>query len=164
VAEPIVDDLTEDELNAVSLAGGGTWILLEPAAGPLGGAFVETVERLVRRGHRALVAHPERHFDDRSLAALAEATRHGALIQVTAEAMAESGPDWAPVQLARRGLLHVLASDSHTARFGRPLRLSRGIDALRRVEEARPHLDWIVNEAPLAIVAGEAVDPPFDPR
>ena len=164
VAESAVDGMTRDELSAVSLGGGGTWILLEPAPGPLGGAFVAAVERLAGRGHRALVAHPERHFDDGSMAALADATaRHGALVQVTAAALADSGPDWAPVQLARRGLLHVLASDSHSARFGRPLRLSDGVRRLREIEEMSPYVGWVVNDVPRAIVAGDPVAPPFAP-
>jgi protein-tyrosine phosphatase len=164
VAEPIVDELTAEELHAVSLGGGGRWILLEPAAGPLGGSFVATVERLAERGHRALVAHPERHFDEGSLAALAEATRRGALIQVTATALAESGPDWAPVQLARRGLLHVLSSDAHSSRYGRPLALSAGFERLRAIDELRPHADWIAHDAPRAIVAGEPVTAPYPPH
>jgi protein-tyrosine phosphatase len=164
VAESAMDGMTPDELSAVSLGGGETWILLEPAPGPLGDAFVAAVERLAGRGHRALVAHPERHFDDGSMATLAGATaRYGALVQVTAAALADSGPDWAPVQLARRGLLHVLASDSHSARFGRPLRLSAGIDRLREIEEMSQYVDWVVHEAPRAIVAGDPVVPPFAP-
>ena len=163
VAETAIDELSDGDLLSVSLGGGGTWILLEPAPGPLGDAFVAAVERLTARGHRALVAHPERHFDGQSLDALAEAARHGALIQVTADALARSGPDWAPVQLARRGLLHVLASDAHSTHFGRPLLLSDGIEALRAIAETQPYVDWIVGAAPRAIVAGEPVSPPFPP-
>jgi protein-tyrosine phosphatase len=161
VAERIVDALSQVDLRAVSLGGGETWVLLEPAPGPLGSQFVRTVERLARRGHRALIAHPERHFDEQSFAALVEATAHGALVQVTAAALADSGPDWAPLQLARRGLLHVLASDSHSARFGRPLRLTNGVRRLQEVDALRAHIDWIVREAPLAIVRGESITPPF---
>jgi protein-tyrosine phosphatase len=163
VAERIADDLAADELRSVSLGGGGTWILLEPAPGPLGSEFVATVDRLARRGHRALIAHPERHFDAESVATLADATAHGALVQVTAATLADSGPDWAPVELARRGLLHVLASDSHSPRFGRPLRLSDGVRRLREFDLLRPHIDWIVHEAPRAIVAGTPIRPPFRP-
>jgi protein-tyrosine phosphatase len=163
VAEASIDGLSAEELRSVSLGGGGTWILLEPAPGPLGRAFVAAVERLAARGHRALVAHPERHFDARSLDTLAKAVRRGALIQVTAAAMEDSGPDWAPVQLARRGLLHVLASDAHSSHAGRPLRLSRGVAALRAVGEMQPNVGWVVNDAPSAIVAGDPITPPFAP-
>jgi protein-tyrosine phosphatase len=161
VAEPFVGGLTNDELREVSLGGGGTWILLEPAAGPLGAPFVRTVAQLAQRGFRALVAHPERHFDAQSIGALTEATEHGALVQVTAAALADAAPDEAPVELARRGLLHVLASDSHSSRYGRPLRLSAGLARLREIETLSPHLDWIAREAPRAIVSGDAVSVPF---
>ena len=164
VAEPIVGDLSADELRAVSLAGAGTWILLEPAPGPLGDPFVETVERLVARGHRALVAHPERHFGDRWFETLGAAVRQGALVQVTAQTLADSEPGWAPLELARRGLLHVLASDSHSSRYGRPLRLSHGLARLREIDELGPHAVWIAPVAPRAIVAGEPIGPPFEPR
>lgn len=163
VAEAIVDHLSDDELRAVSLGGAGTWILLEPARGPLGDSFVETVDRLAERGYRALVAHPERHFDERSFETLAVVTRHGGLVQVTAATFAESTDGWAPLELAERGLLHVLASDSHSSLYGRPLRLSEGAARLRDVAELRPHADWILDTAPRAIVAGKAVAPPFSP-
>src|SRR5688500_8327600 len=57
VAEPIVDELTDDELRACTLGGGGRWILLEPAAGPLTEQTVATVERLSERGFLTLLAH-----------------------------------------------------------------------------------------------------------
>src|SRR5688500_15462578 len=44
VAEPIVDELTDDELRRCSLGGGGRWVLLEPAAGPLGDRTLDTVD------------------------------------------------------------------------------------------------------------------------
>ena len=56
--------------------------------------------------------------------------------------------------LARRGLIHVLASDAHSSHGGRPLRISEGIAALEEVEMLRPHLDWIAEEAPAAILRG----------
>ena len=164
VAEPIAAHLSADELRAVSLGGGGRWILLEPDAGPLGQALVRTVERLGARGFRSLVAHPERHFDDLSIDALIAATRHGALVQVTAATLVDSEPDWAPVQLAQRGLLHVLATDAHSSHFGRELRLSAAFDRLGRIAAMRPHLGWIAEDAPRAILAGEEVVAPFAAR
>ena len=63
--------------------------------------------------------------------------------------------------LARRGLIHVLASDSHSSHGGRPLRVSDGIAALQQIDILRPHLDWIAREAPAAILRGDRPEPPF---
>jgi protein-tyrosine phosphatase len=163
VAEAVAGHLSDEELDAVSLGGAGTWILLEPAPGPLGESFIETVDGLAERGHRTLVAHPERHFDDQSFETLAAVTQRGGLVQVTAETFAESSDGWAPFELARRGLLHVLASDSHSSRYGRPLRLSAGAARLHDIAELRPYAGWILDTAPRAIVAGHPVAPPFSP-
>ena len=59
VAEPILESLTDDELRTVAL--GGRWVLLEPAAGPIGEDLVTGVAHLHERGFGAIVAHPERH-------------------------------------------------------------------------------------------------------
>ena len=164
VAETILEHLDEDELGAVSLGGTGRWILLEPAPGPLSDSLAAAVEHLRKRGFRSLLAHPERHLTadvDRRLAALID---RGALVQATAAYL--TAADTAPtmLELAGRGLIHVLSSDSHSARHGRPLRISEGIAALREVEAVAPYVEWIAQTAPAAIVRGLDVDPPFAPR
>ena len=63
VAETAVEALTEEELSSVSL-GEGSWILLEPAPGPLSDSLERRVAHLAERGHRALIAHPERHLSE----------------------------------------------------------------------------------------------------
>ena len=161
VAETIVDHLGDDELRAVCL-GSGDWILLEPRPGPLSDSLETAVERLERRGFRALIAHPERHLTTDLFERLARLTERGALIQATA-AYFEAGPVAdGMVELARRGLVHVLGSDAHTSHGGRPVALAGALRALGRVERVAPHLDWIAHEAPLAIVSGAVVpQPPF---
>ena len=67
------------------------------------------------------------------------------------------------LELARAGVIHVLASDAHSSRLGRPLALSAALAVLSEVEPAATHLDWIAFEAPAAIVRGEALSPPFAP-
>jgi hypothetical protein len=49
VAETILGRLDDDELRAVSLGGGGRWILLEPAPGPLSDSIAAAVEHLRER-------------------------------------------------------------------------------------------------------------------
>ena len=61
VAETAVRGLTPDELRGVTLGGGGRWVLVEPAPGPIGPSLRETIDYLESLGLRAVVAHPERH-------------------------------------------------------------------------------------------------------
>lgn len=161
VAAPEAADLTDDELRAVSLGGAGRWILLEPGPGPMDDALDDAVDALHARGVRCVVAHPERHAGADAADRLAGLVARGALIQVTA-AYLPAG-DAAPTMLdwAARGLVHVVASDAHSSRFGRAATVSEGLAALERVPEVAPHLGWIARAAPRAILAGEDVTPPF---
>jgi protein-tyrosine phosphatase len=160
VAEPALDGLNDEELRAVSLDGGG-WILLEPRPGPLGDSLLDAVDRLHERGFRALIAHPERHLSDDISARIGTLIDRGALVQATAAFLVQEQTREGMLALARRGLIHVLASDAHSSHGGRPLRISEGIGALQQIEILRPHLDWIAREAPAAILRGDHPEPPF---
>jgi protein-tyrosine phosphatase len=160
VAETALDGLDDEELRAVSLGGAG-WILLEPRPGPLGDSLLRSVDRLHESGFRALIAHPERHLSKDIALRIGSLVDRGALVQATAAYLVEERTREGMLALARRGLIHVLASDAHSSHGGRPLRISDGIGALERVEDLRPHLGWISREAPAAILRGEALEPPF---
>ncbi len=82
-------------------------------------------------------------------------------MQVTAALLADGPAAETLVDLARAGLVHVLGSDSHSARIGRPVRLSDGLERLREAAVAERQLDWIAHQAPAAIVAGQELQPPF---
>ena len=160
VAETIVEELTDDELRGVCL-GGGDWILLEPRPGPLSDSLEAAVEHLERRGFRVLVAHPERHLTADLFERLGRLVERGALVQATA-AFFEGGPTAdGMLEMARRGLVHVLGSDAHSSHGGRPVALAGALRALEGVGLVAPHLDWIAHEAPRAVVAGGPVRPPF---
>ena len=161
VAETILEHLDDDELPLVSLGGGGRWILLEPAPGPLSDSLPAAVEHLRERGYRSLIAHPERHLTadlEQRLGALIE---RGALVQATAAFLTWDRTAKAMRSLASHGLIHVLSSDAHSSRRGRPVRLSDGLRVLSQVELLAPHAEWIADVAPAAIVRGEDVEPPF---
>lgn len=163
VSETIAERLTDDELRAVTLGAAGRWILLEPRPGPLSASLTETVAHLAARGFRSLIAHPERHLAEDLFARLADAIAAGALVQATA-AHVVGGPAAAGMhELARRGLVHVVASDAHSSHGGRPVRLSGAIARLRDVEALAGHADWIACAAPAAIVAGHDVEAPYAP-
>ncbi len=160
VAQGAVAGLAEADLRRVAL-GGGRWVLLEPLPGPLAAGLAEVVDALHARGFRALIAHPERHLGPDLFALLGDLVARGALVQATAAFFAGGPERDGMLELARRGLVHVLGSDAHSSHAGRPVRLSAAIDALRGVERTGPHIEWIARAAPAAIVAGEPLAPPY---
>lgn len=159
VAQTEVDALSDGDLAAVSLGGAGGWILLEPAPGPLDARLELSVERLQARGLRAVIAHPERHADADLEMRLELLAAQGCLIQWTAAFVADPGMREWIARWARRGLVHLLASDAHSARFGRPVALADGFAALREVLPAAT-VEWMAREAPEAILRGEPVGVP----
>ena len=162
VSEPMLDELTEADLRRLSLDGGG-WILVEPRPGPLSDHLELAIDALTRRGFRSLVAHPERHAGGDFRERLEALVAAGALIQVTAALIADGPAAPVMLELAALGLVHVLASDAHSSRAGRPVKLSHGLARLREVPPIAPHAEWTVREGPAAILAGRDVMPPFAP-
>jgi protein-tyrosine phosphatase len=146
-----LDRLTEDDLRRFGLGGSPHYVLLEfPYAGwPL--ALREWIFRLVTRGIVPVIAHPERNADvqedPEEVGSLVDA---GALVQVTAAALdgrTGRSSQAAAFELIRRGLVHVLASDAHTANI-RAGGLKAAVEALGDVALAQ-YLTW---DVPLAIV------------
>ena len=160
VAETAVEALDGDELARVTL-GAGSWVLLEPAPGPLGESLERRVEDLAERGHRALIAHPERHLSADMFERLARLVDRGDLIQMTADYLLREQMAAGMLAMAAVGLVHVLSSDSHSSTHGRPVALSPALDRLAGVEILRPHLEWIAEEAPHAIVEGAELEVPY---
>lgn len=164
VATDSLRDLDDHELRALTLGGGGRWILLEPPAGPLDDRTDAAVEELRRRGLGAIVAHPERHARADLVSRLTGLVTAGALIQPTGGFLLQHDTRATMLELARHGLLHVLGSDAHSSRWGRPVALAEALRTLRCAETVAGHLEWIARTAPLAIVAGAELRPPFAPR
>jgi protein-tyrosine phosphatase len=160
VSEPLLDELDDDDLRRVSLGGGG-WVLVEPRPGPLSDHLELAVDALTRRGFRSLVAHPERHAGADFRERLEALVAAGALIQVTAALIAEGPAAPVMLELAALGLVHVLASDAHSSRAGRPVKLSHGLERLQEVPPVAPFARWAVREGPAGILAGEDLMPPF---
>lgn len=160
VAETAVEGLGEEELGKVAL-GGGRWVLLEPAPGPLGESLERRVEHLAERGHRALIAHPERHLSADMFERIGRLIALGALVQATADFFLREQMAAGMLALAEAGLVHVLSSDAHSSHGGRPAKIAAAFERLAEVEALRQHLDWMRDEAPRAIVAGGELTPPF---
>ena len=161
VAVSALEGLHEEELTAMTLGGGGRWILLEPDPGPLDERIELAIERLQARGFRALIAHPERHAGEDLLVRLGRLVANGALVQVTADYLVDESTRPAMLALARAGALHVLGSDAHSSRAGRPVALAAALAVLRDVPLLAHQLTWIARAAPELIVRGEEVTPPF---
>jgi protein-tyrosine phosphatase len=162
VAETALEGLSEEELSTVAL-GRGRWVLLEPAPGPLGDSLARRVAHLAERGHRALIAHPERHLSADMFARLGQLIAEGALVQATADFFLREETADGMLAMAEAGLVHTLGSDSHSSLAGRPLRLAAAFERLGAVEALAPHLRWMAETAPRAIVAGESLELPFGP-
>ncbi|HEX6454885.1 MAG TPA: CpsB/CapC family capsule biosynthesis tyrosine phosphatase [Solirubrobacterales bacterium] len=163
VAETAVEGLSEQDLSRVSL-GEGDWILLEPASGPLDESLLRRVGHLADRGHRTIIAHPERHLSHDMFERMAALVAEGALIQATADFFLREQMAKGMLAMAERGLVHVLSSDAHTVLGGRPVRISPALEKLREVEVLAPHLEWIAETAPRAIVSGDPLEAPFEPQ
>ena len=157
VAETEVAGLDDDDLRTVSFAGAGRWILVEPAPGPLSSSLTAAVEALRERGARSVIAHPERHMGEDAARRLRHLVDLGALVQATAAYLDNPGL----LNLAGEGLVHVIGSDAHSSYAGRPATLSDGFERLGEVPLLRPHLDWIRDTAPAAILTGEDVTAPY---
>jgi protein-tyrosine phosphatase len=151
----------DEELRLASLAQRGSDLLLECPYGELPPLLEDMLFGLVARGYRITLAHPERNptfqRDRRRLAALID---RGALVQVTASALTGDGRSSRSARMARElvsdGAAHVIASDMHGSALDRSS-LAEGLAAARVIAGQRA--DWMVTDAPAAILAGETLPP-----
>lgn len=162
VAETTAEGLSEEELARVAL-GDGRWVLLEPAPGPLSDTLLARVAHLAERGHRALIAHPERHLSADMHERIAALIAAGALVQATADFFLREQTAAGMRSLAEAGLVHVLGSDAHSSHGGRPLHMAEAFGVLAGIEAVAPHIEWMRDTAPGAIVEGDEVVLPFGP-
>lgn len=156
-------ELDPTELSRLTL-GGGEWLLIECPFTPVATGMDALVLDLQRRGHRVVLAHPERcpafHRDRRPLEMLVHG---GVLTSITAGSLVGrfSGEvQRFAMQLVRDGLVHNVASDTH--------------DLARRPPGMRAELDqaglgaigdWLTGAVPEAVLDGGAIPPrpEFDP-
>ena len=158
VAQRTAERLDAQALRGVSL-GGQAGVLIEPAPGPLGSELQRLAKRLSGEGLQVVIAHPERHVGEDFQQRLRELAAAGCLLQWTAAFLTGEHGHLA-LKLARRGLLHLLGSDSHSSHAGRPVHLSAAVD---RLYEACPaeQAAWIAYEAPWALLKGHRAAWPF---
>jgi protein-tyrosine phosphatase len=150
------------EMDAALLAhfalGGGEWLLVECPLSPAPTGFDIVVLDLQRRGHRVLLAHPERspifQRDPRKLESLVAA---GALASITAGALVgRFGGEVRrfALRLVHDGLAHNVASDAHD-HIQRPPELAADL----RTAGLEPLADWLTRAVPSAVLDGGEIPP-----
>jgi protein-tyrosine phosphatase len=151
-------EMDDDALRALCL-GGGPWLLAEPPFTPGAAVGLDTMVHSLRaRGHRLILAHPERcpsYLRDRpKLEAL---IRDGVLVSLTAGSLrGQFGRESKRFAdgLIRDGLAHNVASDAH----GVGRRRSGMADELRSAGFA-DQTDWLCRAVPQALIEGTALPP-----
>jgi protein-tyrosine phosphatase len=154
---------SDTELRLASLDQRGTDLLVETPYGLLPENFEELLFRITVRGYRILLAHPERNPTfQRQPARLKEIVARGVLVQITLPSVSAGDRGSRARKLAfalvREGLAHNLASDSHSSGRWRPPALGAGVRAF--ADYAPSYAEWMVTDAPAAILEGEPLPRP----
>ena len=153
-------ELDDEELHALHI-GGGDWLLVECPLSASAVGFENVLHQLQARGHRIVLAHPERspilQAQPKLLRTLVDA---GMLTSVTASAL--TGRFGRPVQrftyaLVEEGLVHNIASDGHDARKRPPHIRDAITSAARDLHGLAERAEWMTLEVPRAILDGEKV-------
>ncbi len=150
-------ELDPAELSRLTL-GGGEWLLIECPFTPVATGMDALVLDLQRRGHRVVLAHPERcpafHRDRRPLEMLVHG---GVLTSITAGSLVGrfgSTVQRFSMQLVRDELVHNVASDTHDTERRPPGMLAElqeaGLGAIA---------DWLTSDVPGAILDGGPIPP-----
>lgn len=152
-----VVDLPDGEVDAFRL-GGGPWLLVESPLTPAATGFEHVLYQLQSRGHRIVLAHPERcpsfQREPERLEALVGA---GTLTSITAGALVGrfgSTVERYARRIVHEGLVHNVASDAHDTRR-RPPGMREAIEEAGFGE----HAGWWCEEVPAAILAGWEIPP-----
>ena len=157
IAMTRVADIQPAELERLRL-GSSSWMLLEPPFTAVGTGVDTIVADLQERGHRILLAHPERCLAfRRDPAALRRLVDGGALTSVTAGSLVgDFGEEVRAfaMTLMREGLVHTVASDAHDLERRPPVILeslrSAGLDALA---------EWLTEGVPAALLRDADIPP-----
>jgi protein-tyrosine phosphatase len=155
IALGVAVELDPGELGRLSL-GKGPWLLVEPPFAPLASGLDIMLLDLQRRGHRIVLAHPERcpafQRDPRMLRSL---VRDGLLTSITAGSLV--GRFGGEVRrfattLVAEGLVHNVASDAHYGATRAP-----GIAGELAQCGLAALAGWWTEEVPRAILSGDEI-------
>lgn len=148
-----LDEMPDEELARLSL-GGGPWLLIESPFTMVVDSLPLLIAGIQAKGHRVVLAHPERcqgfHRRPDLLAAMVRG--QGVLTSVTAGALIGSfgrAVQRFALAMAADGLIHNVASDAHD-RERRPPGIA---DAMHRAGLGA-HVELLAEAMPAAILAG----------
>jgi protein-tyrosine phosphatase len=150
-------DMRTEELSRLGL-GGGPFLLVEPPFAPAVTGLDLLVFDLQRRGHKVLIAHPERcPAFHREPDMLREFVNEGILTSITAGSLV--GRFGGEVRrfaltMAREGMIHNVTSDTHDTAKRPP-----GVAAELRQAGLEPIEEWLTEEVPAAILSGSEIPP-----
>jgi protein-tyrosine phosphatase len=152
-----------DDGKVTTLGDGGKCLLIEFPFNGIPCGSEEVLFQLMTRGIIPIISHPERNFEvGQNPRRYCEMIRMGCLGQVTAMSLTGGfGPEVRRLaeQLLTKGLIHIIASDAHSA-DGRPPVLSAAVRATAKIvseDEA-----WkMVTEYPRALLEGRKPDVPL---
>ena len=157
IASERIADLADEELSRLAL-GGSSWLLVECPLSPGVVGFDTIVRYLQERGHRIVLAHPERSpMFQREPRMLHELVRSGMLVSVTADALLGRfgrGVQRYAQALARDELIHNVASDAHD-HVQRPPGIAAALERAGLAALA----EWLTQAVPAAILADAEIPP-----
>ncbi len=162
IALTLIAELQDAQLDALGL-GGGPWLLVEPPFTPVAPNLEALLLELQAGrgsagGHRVVLAHPERcPAFQRDPAMLERLVRAGMITSITAGSLRGQFGGEArrlALALARGGLLHNVASDTHDT-VNRPPEIAVELKRAGLASLAQ----WLTVAVPTAILAGERVPP-----
>jgi protein-tyrosine phosphatase len=152
-----VAELEPGELDRLGL-GGGHWLLLEPPFAAVVAGLEEIAAELQDRGHRLLLAHPERceafQRDPRTLHALIGA---GVCTSITASSLVGrfgTKPRRFALGMLKEGLVHNVTSDAHD-----DVRRPPGMAAEIADAGFAALTEWLTHDVPAAILADQELPP-----
>jgi protein-tyrosine phosphatase len=154
-------ELDAAELSALAL-GDGPWLLVECPFTPVPTGVDMSILELEHRGHRVVLAHPERcpafQRDPSMLQALVQ---NGAVTSITAGSLVGrfgSAVRHFALELIDAELVHNVASDAHDAAARQP-----GMAAELEQAGLGALAEWLTELVPTAILAGRETVPPRPP-
>lgn len=163
-----VAELHDEQLGLLAL-GRGPWLLVECPLGRGVGDFELLLRRLRDRGHRIVLAHPERSPRlQRDQGLLRDLVDDGMLCSITASSLTGAFGREAracALAMAREGLVHNVTSDAHDA-AGRPPGIRAPVEAVAdQAPELAGALEWLTIDVPAALLDGaDPPPPPAPPR
>jgi protein-tyrosine phosphatase len=157
IAVSRIPEIEPEELSRLRL-GGGPWLLVEPPFTTIAVGLEGMLLDLLRRGHRVVLAHPERcpalQRDRRLVPELVEL---GILMSITAGSLTgQFGGEVRryALELAHAGLIHNVTSDAHDS-VNRPPGLAADLEQAGFANLR----EWLTEAVPAAILRGGEIPP-----